>query len=453
MTTAMLETVRAAPPRIAAHVRAAGHDASSLLLIAQLCTAAAAFATNIFAARGLGPAGRGELALLLQTAYFGSIAVVLGSDRSVVAVYTGTAVSTAARAFVRLLRTPSIIALAAAVAIVVVPTPVPVSWRLKFCVAGLFMITNSLLRAARSVAIIAGQTRQYLLEVELTSDVLQLAGLAWLTVAGVGDSGLWVGVYLLAGTLPAAIWFVRRQPRGEAPPAGGGDGGAEAERVRLRQARREGVQLVPATIARSGTLRVDRLVLAALASTTALGLYASVATLTELIAWPLVAYADSRLGVWRRAHDNHTLSLRRVVACAGGYALVAGVGTGLVIRWLLVPVFGPRYAQALPLVIPLVGAAAVLGVSQLLISVLIARCQAPLASAVETVTLLISGLCYVLLIGRFGALGAACGSLIGYTSCLILAGLALAVHHRRRDRALSVNALPGDFSAQSEVPR
>jgi O-antigen/teichoic acid export membrane protein len=453
MTTAMLDAIRAAAPRVAACVRAAGHDASSLLLIAQLCTAASAFATNILAARGLGPAGRGELALLLQTAYSGSIAVMLGSDRSVVAVYTGSSVSTAARAFVRLLRTPSIVTLFAAAAIVVAPAPVPVSWRLKFCVAGLFMITNSFLRAARSVSIIAGETRQYLFEVELPSDVLQLAGLAWLTVLGVGDSGLWIGGYLLAGTLPAAIWFIRRQPRGEAPPAGGGHDGAEAEHGRLRQARREGLKLVPAMIARSGTVRVDRLVVAVLASTTALGLYASVGSLTELIAWPVVAYADSRLGAWRRAHDNHTLSLRREVAFAVGYAVIAGVGATVVIRWLLIPVFGPRYAQALPLVIPLVGAAAVISISQLLISVLIARRQASLASGVEAGTLLISGLCYVLLIGRFGALGAAYGSLIGYSSCLVLAGLALTVHNRGRHRKLSANPLAGLCSAQSEVPR
>jgi O-antigen/teichoic acid export membrane protein len=63
---------------------------------------------------------------------------------------------------------------------------------------------------------------------------------------------------------------------------------------------------------------------------------------------------------------------------------------------------------------------------------------------VETVTLIISVAAYVVLIGRYGALGAAYGSLVGYTSCLALAAVLLT-----RIRRAAGPVSPSDQAAEA----
>ena len=416
-------------PRIPQTLRATGgrllRDPSALLFIAQVTLAGAAFVANILSARALGPSGRGELALLLQIAYFGSLAVVLGCDRSVVAVYQGRPAATVTRAFLRLLVRPSAVTLVVVAAVLALPLPGVGSWRLRLAAAALFIVVNAWDRALRSIAIAAGRAAQYLWY-EVTACGLLLAGLGLLTVLEVPDSAAWMLAYVLAGALPGAgwLWWWSRTAAGADDTPG-----PDHER---RRARREGLQLLPATVAHSGTLRLDRLILAGLASTAALGHYAAVATITELITWPLLVFADSRLGLWRQAHDRGTLSLRGVLGLAVGYAIVAGTVVAVALHLLLLPLLGSDYADALPLIVPLVVAAAVFGISQMLITALTATRHGPLSSVVEMVGLAVSVIAYVTLIGRFGALGAAYGSLVGYGSCLVLAALLLVIVRRNR---------------------
>jgi O-antigen/teichoic acid export membrane protein len=416
-------------PRIPQTLRARGRrllrDPSALLLAAQVTLAGAAFVANILSARALGPSGRGELALLLQIAYFGSLAVVLGCDRSVVVVYQGRPLATVTRAFLRLLLRPSTATFVVVAAVLALPLPGVESWRLRLAAAGLFMVVNSWDRALRSIAIAAGRAGQYLWY-EVTTCGLLLAGLGLLTVLQVTSSAAWMLAYVLAGALPGAgwLWWWSRT-------AAGADGTPDPDHQR-RRARREGLHLLPAAVAHSGTLRLDRLILAGLASTAALGHYATVATITELITWPLLVFADSRLGLWRQAHDRGALSLRGVLGLAVAYSLVAGTVVAVALHLFLLPLLGADYADALPLVVPLVLAAAVFGISQMLVTALTATRHAPLSSVVEMVGLAVSVIAYVTLIGRFGALGAAYGSLIGYGSCLVLAALFLLVVRRNR---------------------
>ncbi|MGH3479781.1 MAG: hypothetical protein ACRDQD_23450, partial [Nocardioidaceae bacterium] len=137
-------------------------DPASVLLTCQLIVAAVAFVANILAARTLDPAGRGELALLLQIAYMSSLGLVLGTDRSVVVVYAGTPVRIVTRSFVRLLLTPSTICLALVVAALAVPVPGIESWRIGLALALLFTVTNAFARAVRSIAIAAGRQQDFL---------------------------------------------------------------------------------------------------------------------------------------------------------------------------------------------------------------------------------------------------------------------------------------------------
>jgi O-antigen/teichoic acid export membrane protein len=413
-------------------------DTSSRLFLTQILFAGAAFVANILAARTMGPSGRGELALLLQLAYFGSLGVLLGCDRSVVAGYTGRPAHVVVRAFLRLLARPSAIALAVAAVVIVLPLPGLSSWRTRLVLAALFMVVTSFDRAIRSIAIASGRGGEYFWY-GLTEEVLLIGGLCWLTAWGVTDSGWWMLVYLGAGVVAGCAWLWRWSRVGATgqeslPPSGVVAAPAAApltDAERLRRARREGVQLLPATISNSGTLRLDRLVLVALASTAALGLYATVATITELVAWPLLVFADSRLGLWRQANDAGTLSLRRVLLVAAGYSVLAAGALAAVLHVVLVPVLGPEYAEALPLIIPLAIAAGVFGVSKLVVAGLIAIRRSALSSVVEVTGLAVSVIAYLTLVGPFHALGAAYGSLIGYSSCLLLAAFLL-VRSRRR---------------------
>jgi O-antigen/teichoic acid export membrane protein len=404
-------------------VRRISGDPSSMLFAAQLCVAGCALLANILAARVLGPAGRGELALLLQIGYFGSLGVVLGCDRSVVAVYSGRSLGSTVRVALSLLARPSLAALLGAGIILALPVEIIESWRVRLALAALFVITNSLARMVRAIAITTARTRQYL-AFELTQGALLLLGLGVLTLLDRTSSALWLLAYLLAGGVATASWLVCWS-RSSAGPAG--DSGPPDAR---RAARREGLQLVPATLAHSGTLRLDRLVLVALASTEALGLYATVATMTELIAWPIQAFADSRLGVWRRAYDRGTLSLRPVLWAATAYSALAVLVVVVVVHWLLVPLFGPAYAASAGLVLPLALAAAAYGISQLLVAALTSVHHPKLSSMTEMVGLAVSAVAYPVLISRFGPLGAACGSLVAYTACLMFAGVLLAACRR-----------------------
>ena len=78
------------PRRALGSLLALRRDAAAALLLAQVCVAANALVVNVLAARALAPAGRGELALLLQVAYLGSLVLLLGIDRSLVAVFAGS---------------------------------------------------------------------------------------------------------------------------------------------------------------------------------------------------------------------------------------------------------------------------------------------------------------------------------------------------------------------------
>lgn len=413
-----LDVMRASLRRALHHA----HDPSVVLLTCQLLGAAVAFVANIAAARLLDPSGRGELALLLQVAYLSSLGLLLGCDRSVVTVYSGQPARTVTRAFVRLLVAPSALLLVVVVTLLALPVPGIASWRTALALAAVFAVANAFVRAVRSVAIAAGRNREFI-AFSLVSEGLMLLGLAFLVVTGVESTALWMLAYLVVGTVPTFGWLLRWGTTG-APE----DGDVE----RRRAARREGLQILPSAVAHSGILRIDRLLLAGLASTAALGMYAAVGTMTELIAWPLLAFADSRLGRWREAYDAGTLRMRTLLIGIVLYCVAAVAALAVALRLLLVPLLGPAYESAVDLVLPLAVAAAVFGVSQVLITLLIATRKGLFASGIEIAGFAVSVVAYVVLIQRWDALGAAYGSLLGYTTCLVAAAVLLLRSSRNR---------------------
>jgi O-antigen/teichoic acid export membrane protein len=396
-------------------------DPSSALLLAQLAVAAAAFVANILASRALAPDGRGELALLLQIAYLSSLGLLLGTDRSVVAVFAGPHRGEAVHAVGHLLRRPVLVTLAvAAAAVAALPFAHRGSWWPLVVLVAAFAIVNAFVRSMRSVAIATGRHRDFV-RFTVASQVLLLVTMTVLFAVGVEVRALWLAAYLVAGALPTALCFLRwvRADGMTRPPAS-----------QLDAARREGLALFAAAVADSGMLRLDRLLLPALFSTAALGIYAGVATMTELLAWPLIAYADARVGTWRVASDSGTLQVRNVLLLALAYVVVAGALLALVIPVLVVPLLGESYAPASRLVAPLVAAAAVYGLGQVLSSLLIARRRAAGASSAATIGFVVSALAYVALIPAHGAAGAAYASLAGYSAALAFAAAALVMTRR-----------------------
>jgi len=417
------------------------------LLASQVLTGFVALAANIVMVRALNPSGRGEVALMLQVVYLATQVLLLGTERSFVASYHNTAPTAAVRAYARLLVVPFGVGLvAAAVFLSVAPqrlSPGPGIVVLLAC----YSVAEASILATRAVAIAVGRMRDYLYA-RVVESLLLLVMLVALFAGRVGQPGVWILAYFVAGVLPTIgyviYWLRLPAPGAVAVPPG-----------RNRLVRQEGLALFPAALSNMAMLRVDRLALPALASTSALGLYAAVATMTELLAWPLRAYADSRLGRWRASHRDGGLRTRPIVVAAVGYALVVAPLAAGGLYLLIVPVFGSQYAPAKAVVLPLVAAAGLYAVSRISLGLLIARGHSALVSAAEIAGFAVSFAAYLLLIPRLGILGAAYGSLVGYGACLVFA---LVTSRIVGDRTNAVpagterhtGALPNDVAADGQ---
>ncbi|SNY56547.1 Membrane protein involved in the export of O-antigen and teichoic acid [Paractinoplanes atraurantiacus] len=376
------------------------------LFASQLLVGGVAMVANVLMVRALTPSHRGEVALLLQVVYLSTQVLLLGTERSFVAAYHDTTPAAGVRAYARLLAVPGGIGLAAAIGFAVM-APYPSAAVVALIAAYALVETCGL--AIRSIAIAAGRVTDFLV-LRVVEAVLLLSLLVALSVAGTARPEVWILAYLVAGIVPTGAYLVLWL-RGTAGP----------QQDHNRLVRREGIALFPASLSNMAMLRVDRLALPVIASTSALGLYASVSTMTELLAWPVRAYADARLGRWRVAHQEGTLRSRPLVLAASLYCVVVAPIAAVGLLLLIVPVFGEAYAPARGIVVPLVAAAALYAVSRVSLGLLIAKGRGGLVSAAEIAGFGVSFVGYLLLIPPFGIAGAAYGSLIGYGACLLFA--------------------------------
>jgi len=390
------------------------------LVASQLLIGAVALAANVMMVRALTPAHRGEVALMLQVVYLATQALLLGTERSFVAAYHQAPPAAAVRAYARLLVVPCGLGVAAAAAYAMLApaglTPGPV----VIALITTYALAEAVSLASRAVTIAIGRVHDFLAS-RVIESILLLAVMAVLFLARVDSPELWLVAYILACLVPTAGYLVfwLRLP------------GAAIENDQNRLVRRQGAALFPAAISNMAMLRSDRLALPVLASTTALGLYASVATMTELLAWPLRAYADSRLGRWRAAHQEGTLRTRPIVTAAIVYVVLVGPVLAAGMYLLIVPVFGHAYAPARSAVLPLIAAAGLYAISRINLGLLVAKGHGTLVSAAEIAGFAVSFAAYLLLIPRHGILGAAWGSLLGYGAGLVFALITTAL---ARDR-------------------
>ncbi|MDI6097295.1 NAD(P)H-quinone oxidoreductase [Actinoplanes sp. NEAU-A12] len=415
------------PPRRGDPFALAGkvvREPSVQLLASQVLTGVVAMAANILMVRSLSPTHRGEVALMLQVVYLATQVLLLGTERSFVASYHNVSPAPAVRAYARLLAVPCVLFLAGAVIWQVAApdrlTPGPVI----VAMLAWFALIEAISLATRSIAIAVGRVRDFLLA-RVIEALLLLGMLVGLYVTGAARPEMWFLAYLFAGATPTVIYLIiwLRLP----VPAGSSPAGP----AQNRQVRREGLSLFPAALSNMAMLRVDRLVIPALASTAALGHYTAVATMTELLAWPVRAYADSRLGRWRASHNDGGLKASPILVVAAVYVLVVVplVAGGLYL--LVEPLFGHEYADAKVVVLPLVVAAGLYAVSRISLGLLIAKGHGGLVSAAEITGFVVSFAVYLLLIPRLGILGAAYGSLAGYGACLVFAMVATRIVRAR----------------------
>lgn len=378
---------------------------ASTLLASQVCLAGGAFVVNILSARGLGPAGRGELALFLQIAYASNLVCLLGRHRSYLATRTvGHTLGQAHREVSDLARLPIALAVGLALAASVGFGATMVAIVALFVGMALKMTSGVFVNTHRAAAIVARDASPYLVATLATQSLLVLAAAAYLAL-GVTSVPLWLGAYGVTAALPyvAAELVIRRRD-----PTPGRDHAV------LSQARRVGLQLMPASLSETLLRRSDRFLIPALASFEQLGIYAVVTTMVGVLEWPVRQFADSKTPEWADRFDAGDLSVGRELSRGALLASAMTVAVGIATWLTLVPLFGESYRAGIELIIPLSVAHACSAVALLGTSMSVAVRRATLASYIKVPGLICSIPAYLLLIPSHGAVGAAWGHALAY---------------------------------------
>ena len=394
-------------PRRRSALATAGH-----LVGAQLVVGAASLAVNAMAARTMGPSGRGNLALLLQITYLTTMIAMAGTDRSYPASVPHQPSARRAAADTLRLVVPS----AAVGLVAAAPVVTAIGGRSNnavLTVAGFAVTVCALVTALalRTAAAAGGVVRPYVLATILGQLAL-VASAAVLTATGVTSSDVWLLVYGVAvGTGPLVAWVLLRRT-----------GNQRSEITHsLAPARRLGLRLLPAAVASMVMLRADRLLLPWLGSYEQLGLYITVATVAELVCWPVQSYVDAHAPRWHQRLLAGDLRPGGPLLAAAGYG--AGAGLALVVagHLLVVPVFGPEYRESIPLLAPLAVGAACYSVSRVAVGLNVAAGRARGAIAADLPGMVVALAAYLVLIPRYGAAGAAVGSAVAYGVGVLIA--------------------------------
>ncbi|WP_155945506.1 lipopolysaccharide biosynthesis protein [Micromonospora sp. CNB394] len=391
---------------------------------------------NVVAARTLGPAGRGNIALLLQLGYLVNMLGLAGVDRAY-PVYVPEG-RTARSATLDMLR------LAGPGGVLVLITVLPLVWSIgagsssgpgltviAFTLAAIALVAGG---AVRSAAAASGITGPFLAGTVAAQVVLLAAG-ALLAAFRVDDPSIWLLAYALAlAVAPGLSWALVCRRRA---------GKTGTDTAHLARSRHLGLRLLPAGVASMVMLRADRLLLPWLGSYEQLGIYIVVATIAEMVAWPVQAWVDARAAGWHRRHVAGELGISRPVLCVAAYGLVTGaamVGCG---RLVIGPVFGEDYRDATRLLLPLAIGAVAYCVSRVAVGLSVATGRARIALTTDVSAMAVALACYLALIPRWGAYGAAVGSAIAYTTGASLAVIALLASTRRSHQvAANASALP-----------
>lgn len=390
-----------------ARTRLLGSDnrLTTALVASQVWLAGGALVINVLSARGLGPSARGELALYLQICYSANLIALLGRNRSYLATSPAVVrISAALREMSSLTRVPVVIATCFAATIAALVGDTAIATLLLAGALWLKMTGGMLANTHRAAALVSRRAGPYLSST-IATQVLMVGCALLLVVGGFTSVTAWLALYGLTALVPylAVELTLRRRDHTQ--------GRAAAE---LASTRRLGVRLLPAGASDALLTRADRFLLPLFSTFSQLGIYAVVATVTELINWPLKQYIDGKTPEWTRQAAAGVLQPWQVLRTTATYAVGVSAVVGGLTWLLLVPVFGEAYSDGERLVLPLAVASGLYSVSVLGVALATASHRPRLAGWVASSGMVVAIPLYVLLIGPYGALGAALGSLAGY---------------------------------------
>lgn len=234
-------------------------------------------------------------------------------------------------------------------------------------------------------------------------------------MAGVLTPTMVVAMWVLAGMLTLAF-ALRRLPRGTA--GAGSTGGAALARTLLRR----GARYHTGYLANHLLLRGDILLVAALRGTREAGLYSLAVAVTEPITLATTAVAQSGWAAQARGEggDRYTAQLAGVALATGALLAVAAA----VLAGPMVPLlFGAAFAPAVPALLARLPGVVALGMREPLDVALSRRDRAALSSSAAVAALLVNVPLNLLLIPRWGGVGAGVASSVAYAIQLaVIAG-------------------------------
>lgn len=377
------------------------------LLLSQVVAAGVSFVVNIIAAYGLDPEQRGLLAFYLQIGYLLTTVLLLGAEKPFLArVQTSFSASTAI--FLRVVRPAYFVLTGVAVVAVMLYVFGLEAIAAPMALVTIFIVCNQHLRIVRAAYITSGSLKPFLAVVIITNGLTLVFALV-LAMLQYGNFLLWLLGYVIANIV--ATMVVARAVRVA----------RQTETVwtdAIRDIRREGLRLLPASLGNIALFRPDRLLLPILASPADLGVYIVVSAALEVAVWPVQQWADSKMSEWHRSKPHETPRLRAAIlgkAALGVLvlSLLCAAFLVVVVLWIL----PAEYEASLGLVIPIVLANLLFGTTRAQQGIAIAGNRAGLVSSAEVSGLVVSVISYFILIPAFGGFGAALGSMIGNTVC------------------------------------
>ena len=399
--------------------------AAGVLVGAQIVAAGGAVAMNLLAAVVLDPSARGDLAFALQLVYFLSVFAIMGLERPFIATRFG-GFGDEYRRFARLVL-PGTVAILPIAVLATTVAPFSTRWLWAGAIAiGGYVALNSLVHAVRVAYVCSREWKWFALNAIATQAII-VAGALSLVLLGVNDPVIWMWVYV-GSTIPAVLILIFSPRVAASPPL---------TRAEARGLRRRGWILLPSEFSNSAMLHSDRLLLPILSSSAELGLYVTVATVLEMATWPIQQWVDASLRGWSKAFRSRRFPIARLFAqCV---ALLIGIVTvlGTAAYAMIVFVLPDSYLPATVAIPALAVSAVVFGITRVQQGLFIAADAPGMVSTIEIIGTAAALIAYVLLIPQFGMLGAAYGSIIGYSLCAVVGAIALGrVRSKRRPIAV-----------------
>src|SRR5699024_5231730 len=398
--------------------------AAGVLVGAQIVAAGGAVAMNMLAAGVLDPSARGDLAFALQLVYFLSVFAIMGLERPFIATRFG-GFGDEYRRFARLVL-PGTVAILPIAVLATTVAPFSTRWLWAGAIAiGGYVALNSLVHAVRVAYVCSREWKWFALNAIATQAII-VAGALSLVLLRVHDPVIWMWVYV-GSTIPAVLILIFSPragasaplTRAAAPPLTRAGASSPLTRAEVRGLRRRGWILLPSEFSNSAMLHSDRLLLPILSSSAELGLYVTVATVLEMATWPIQQWVDASLRGWSKAFRSRRFPIARLFAqCV---ALLIGIVTvlGTAAYAMIVFVLPDSYLPATVAIPALAVSAVVFGITRVQQGLFIAADAPGTVSTIEIIGTAAALIAYVLLIPQFGMLGAAYGSIIGYSLCAV----------------------------------